>query len=254
MAKKQKNKIDSLIDSVKDFIEQLDVLEVAKDNFAKDNNLEGKDLLILFRGQREDEPLLPKIDRNGVPLSKLKKIEKQLIDEFKRRSYPFLDFHPKTRWDWLALAQHHGLPTRLLDWTENPLAALWFSLNKKGDNSNRVVWCFVVEENKIVNPRELHNSPYNQGKTKIFKPNHITTRISSQSGWFTVHRLNREKGFIALNKNVDYESNLVKFNISNKNRTKMLSDLDKLGINASSLFSNLDGLSRYLKWKYQDNV
>ena len=67
--------------------------------------------------------------------------EETLFNSFKRqaRAYRSSDSEPKNDWEWFALAQHRGLPTRLLDWTKNPLAALYFSL--QGDLEEE--YCFV---------------------------------------------------------------------------------------------------------------
>lgn len=55
--------------------------------------------------------------------------ERQMLDEFKHSALSRSDVHPEDYWDWLVLAQHHGLPTRLLDWSENPLQALFFAVS-----------------------------------------------------------------------------------------------------------------------------
>lgn len=89
----------------------------------------------LFRGQNTDEPLIPRIARLK-PKGDLKKIESLLIDEFERLIPPFTEFEPRNQWELLALAQHHGLPTRLLDWSYSALAALWFCVNETPKKMN----------------------------------------------------------------------------------------------------------------------
>src|ERR1035438_8997770 len=90
----------------------------------------------LFRGQSIDEPLIPRLARMK-PRGTLLNVEKLMMADFERQQLPFAEFEPKDAWDLLALAQHHGLPTRLLDWTYSALAALWFCVEKPPKKDER---------------------------------------------------------------------------------------------------------------------
>ena len=72
---------------------------------------------MLFRGQNVDKPLLPKIARlaRESKITDIETIEQQMLERFRKESIPFLQgARPETVWDWLSIAQHQGLPTRLL--------------------------------------------------------------------------------------------------------------------------------------------
>jgi hypothetical protein len=83
----------------------------------------------LYRGEdAESYALKPKMGRlsEGVPAGQ-PNAEQAMLREFKRRAAPHVDRAPNNDWEWLSIAQHFGLATRLLDWSENPLVAVWFA-------------------------------------------------------------------------------------------------------------------------------
>ena len=158
------------------------------------------------------------------------------------------DIKDFTTWDLIALAQHHGLPTRLLDWTTNPLAALWFAFQKEENKTGeRCVWGLSINNSYLA---DFKKSPFSQVRTVIFRPNHITKRITAQNGWFTNHKfLQESSSFIPLNRHKTYSIKLAKFKFSNKLRIEMLKTLEMMGINHYTMFPDLDGLTSYIEWK-----
>lgn len=226
------------IDEINSFTEYLEFIE----------ELANFDLLI-FRGQNCDKPLLPKIARLSDDVSEVREFENKIFVEFKRKCLPYLKSPINNDWDLLAIAQHFSLPTRLLDWTENPLTALWFACqNDVLQNQNGVVWMFDVPEEDVVGV-ENKQSPFEGKRTKVFKPNHITERITSQAGWFTVHKLiDQNKKFVPLESNKNYSKKLSKFIIPSKLFAECRVKLNKMGINHWTVFPDLEGLCKHIEW------
>lgn len=109
----------------------------------------------VFRGLSSDYPLLTSLDRLGQPTNKVRMIEAALFRSF--RKYAYQDVQPgTTEWQWLAIAQHHGLPTRLLDWTFSPFVAMHFATNDLTRmDEDGVIWCVNFIEAQDWLPTEL---------------------------------------------------------------------------------------------------
>ena len=208
----------------------------------------------LFRGQSLDEPLIPRLARLK-PKGKLLEVEKLMMADFDRQHLPFTEFEPKDEWDLLALAQHHGLPTRLLDWTYSALAALWFCVSKppkatkSGDLLDGVVWVLKSKPDDFTT-FPTAESPYDLGKTRIFRPRTITRRIMAQSGVFTCHKRTSGGKFVKLESNKAYKDRLVKIPIQGSLFMTLREDLMANGVSSLSLFPDLDGLTAQLERRY----
>jgi hypothetical protein len=93
------------------------------------------------------------------------------------------------------------------------------------------------------------NDPYDQERTKLFRPNIVSPRIIAQSGWFSIHKyMKKDDEFLVLEKLRSYRTGLTKIIVSGESTT-LLKHLNACGVNASTLFPGLDGLCNFLKWQ-----
>ncbi|XQP85247.1 MAG: FRG domain-containing protein [Candidatus Pollutiaquabacter aromativorans] len=151
---------------------------------------------VVYRGVSDSKkhdlrPSVGRIDPSLLKGKDLQELEREMLTRFKLRANFEISPQPKDDWEWLALAQHHGLPTRLLDWTFSPLIAIYFAckpiLNDNGlfDSSNsdaRAVYalhtCSYLDTSCL--------DPFSVSECCLFYPPHITKRISGQFGLFSV--------------------------------------------------------------------
>jgi hypothetical protein len=241
------------ITTVAEFVAR--VADIKREQVTQDNKSD-----LLFRGQPYDKPLLPKLWRvrpRGKNL-KIEKLEDLLFTKFNRDGLPFHEFEPKDDWDRLALAQHHGLPTRLLDWTFSAPAALWFTVRnspqKMDDDGTRVeigvVWvlCANIKDFRL-DTKNYGPFDNNSRAPLIFRPKAISRRILAQSAAFTIHRpIGKE--LVALEKHPRYEKKLVKLIVPHSAFPSIRQELHMFNANWKSLFPDLDGLCRHLSWRH----
>lgn len=213
----------------------------------------------LFRGQNTDQPLLPRIIRlakkKGITPAEINDREERMLARFRRESVPMLPALLVTRklWDWelMSIAQHWGMPTRLLDWTANPLAGLWFavSADPPNDEKHGVVW---VLEGPNEQTFDSDQNVFTLPKTCFFQPPHLDRRIIAQSGWFSVYRHNRTR-FLPLENMKRYRNKLKRFIVPRASFHSLRQELRLLGINHASMVPDLSGLGAEIQAEIIDS-
>ena len=203
-------------------------------------HLEEDSELVVYRGvSKKSYQLIPSVGRRSdLKPEDVIHYEEELFYEFKRRAPAFLDFQPASQWEWLCLAQHHGLPTRFLDWTANPLVALFFAAEKDFD-SDCAVYSFMMGRVFVPDFDSRTDAPFSHKEFDLFYPKLTHPRFNAQSALFTIH----PKPWLAV------EGGLIHRMVFNKDmKPDLLHWLGKSGINWSVLFPGLEGLAKHLAW------
>jgi hypothetical protein len=195
--------------------------------------------------------------------------EDEIRAEFQRRAPQYMtEAVPQDYWGWYFLMQHYGAPTRLLDWTDSALVALYFALNSDRkdpeDDLDAVVWMLdpwwlnetVIGNEQILLPdfedakpylAEVYTTVNQNGHTRIkpenpvaIDPPFIARRVAVQRSHFTIFGSSRE-GLTTLARN--QQARLVKLVIAKEAAPRIRADLLTLGVSDTSIYPDLRGLA-----------
>lgn len=203
-------------------------------------------------------------------------LEKHLLRNFRKYSQQSIRLEYTSIWNWLALAQHHGLPTRLLDWTYSPLVALHFATaDFTNYHQDGMIWAINYVDTKTYLPDQLTLIIEEEGShiftaemldrtvTRLpqlsilkkepfaifFEPPSIDQRIVNQYAVFSMmSQPNTTISDWVKDKDVKYFQIIIPADLKWEIRDK----LDQANINERVLFPGLDGLAKWLKRHYRD--
>ena len=166
-----------------------------------------------------------------------REVERVMFDRFKREAVLHTYSRPANDWEWLGLAQHHGLPTRLLDWTTNPLVALYFAVYQEIGEGVENSAVFVLGTFQTVDAGS-DRSPFEVSQIGRVDLPHLTPRLAAQSGTFTIHPEPEQ----------DVTDNVTMIRIPRTARKELKNCLHRYGVNFKSIFPGLEGIAMHIRW------
>jgi hypothetical protein len=215
-----------------------------------------------YRGQGNTIwPLSPGLLRvSGAPS------ENNFLTKFKQSAAMLIDRHPKDSFDWMFLMQHYGVPTRLLDWSESPLTALYFAVaDKLTDDVDAALWSlkptelnriarvdldeilsFDDDELKSYSLETLRQNPRNKLTPLATIATRNNPRIQAQLGVFTIHHLDQRpiEDFCTKNE-------VLKYIIPKDSKEVIRNELKLLGISKFTLFPELASIGEILNGTFR---
>jgi hypothetical protein len=233
----------------------------------------------VFRGQSSDYPLMTSLERACndycVDLKKAPGIELQLIRDFRRRySGDDRNLVLEDTLYCLALMQHHGAPTRLLDWTYSPFVAAYFAL-EKAVSSSPVVWCLngdwchkqacLAAGENLIRKRNIDKTRNDISFIPLYMRKKRLKLAFLENPFLFNERLIIQQGVFLCpgDISVPFEDNLRQFNAwgSNNSIVKLrfdmggqkylnaIQELLHMNVGRANLFPGLDGFAQSLKQK-----
>ncbi|MCG8473864.1 MAG: FRG domain-containing protein [Cytophagales bacterium] len=157
---------------------------------------------------------------------------------WKKSAAAYTDMGSLDDWHCLALAQHHGLATRLLDWSFNPLVACYFAVDEESDNTDGVIKYDPIKQIDL-----SKKTIFDCDIVAPFRPSHTCNRQTAQQGCFTYHP-NPKRSF--------QDDVSLKIIIPKNIKAELRRVLDLYGFNHQTMFPDLDGLSKYRNWRSMD--
>ncbi|MBI3696404.1 MAG: FRG domain-containing protein [Acidobacteria bacterium] len=221
-----------------------------------------------FRGHANAEwSLVPKFYRQQ---DRDRESEDDVREQFVTCAPTLSDVKPAGSWDWYFLMQHHGAPTRLLDWTEGALIGLYFAVREDPGHHHAAVWVLDPWElNRRVVGKAEALPPGDPGTTKrdrqryerwlpdrfaprkkwppspvAIYPGHIMRRIGAQRSCFTIHGLD-QRGLEEIAELI--ESPLMKIVIPSWEAKTIRRSLATCGVDETTVFPDLEGLGKALE-------
>ena len=185
----------------------------------------------------------------------------EYLKQFKRRCMEFpppQHIKESDEWRWLFFAQHHGLKTRLLDWTKDPLVAIYFAVEniiskEKDESPCGAIWALHVTKKNFLNPDNLKNDPKSTRRWVLVNPPPLTPRLARQSGLFIYDPQKNKPTFIDLIPRRSGEI-LIKIEIVAKNGINPTATIRKqlgiLNVHHGSLFPDPDGVAAFIKLEW----
>lgn len=195
----------------------------------------------IFRGQADQSwPLVPKAGRSEYDLTHGSDLAMFSLWRKKAIAYERL---PDNDLDCLAIAQHHGLATRLLDWSDNPLVAIYFACMEQLEKDGAV---YLFFPRNVIEEQRLDDVAVNEITQYI--PSGVAARIVRQSGRFTYHPNPSEPLEFGEIGEPFIGQRLKKIIVAGSVKREIINELNLYNINEEGIFPDLDGLSRHFNW------
>jgi hypothetical protein len=219
----------------------------------------------------KDHHLAPGLYRHPkiTAIKDLLDLEMKMLSHFTQRSIPFVNRNLGGDWDRLFFMQHFEIPTRLLDWTENPFIALYFALTSKSEDPkcDSAVWML---DPVAWNRKSLDHITFKEGILSVddtllenLKPGadsdtmnadplaitgfHNSARIVAQRGVFTIFGKDTQH-MEDIYGGGDYPQDcLLKVRLPESKKADLLTSLFKIGFTHSVIFPDLEGLAKETK-------